>query len=104
MFPAQQDAVNASTYDGAHLYVTLDEADQDKILELVRADGSGTYVRKNGLWEWVDPGVDNARVWDRVIIDMNANAIEAYDKLEVAGDERPLQPFLEFELKDGDVL
>lgn len=74
--------------EGAHLYLTLDENDNSIILELVRSDETGMYIRDNHEWAPIDPEADNDRVWDRVIVDVTPEAAEVFDRVQAAGEIR----------------
>lgn len=69
-----------STDSEAHLYFTLDDQDENQILELVKVDETGMYVRDNHQWVEIDPDADNERVWDRVILDVTPDAVPAFDQ------------------------
>lgn len=102
-FPAQTESVNKSTYDGAHLYLTLDEDDQNLVLELVRSDEVGMYIRDNGTWVRIDPNADNPRVWDRVIVDVTDRAVDVYDIAESSNSPITATQFRKYELPEGDL-
>lgn len=64
-----------------HLYVTVKDDDENEILELVKSDPDGMFIRDNHEWLKIDPDADNDRVWDRVIFDVTPDAVDIFDKL-----------------------
>lgn len=68
-----------------HLYLTLDDTDPNNVLELVRVDSTGMYIRDNRQWVQINPDVDNPRVWDRQIVDVNLSGVDAFDNAEQLG-------------------
>ena len=69
-----------------HVYLTLDDNDENQVLELVKVDGVYMYIRDNGIWQPIDPEAENNRVWDRQIIDVDENkATRLFDQLEQVG-------------------
>lgn len=100
---APSDTVNAATYDGAHLYLTLDDDDPNAVLEFVRSDETGMYIRDNSQWVRIDPEADNDRVWDRVIIDVSERAVDVFDLAESSGAPITAAQFRKYEVREGDV-
>lgn len=97
MMPGSED-----DYSGQHLYLTLDEQDENRVLELVRVDGPDYYIRRDGEWLTIDPDEDNERVWDRVIVDVTPEAVTAYDQAEDADPVVRLDTFTAYEIPDED--
>lgn len=65
-----------------HYYLTLDDADENRVLELVWVSGPRYHIRDNGVWLPVDPDADNDRIWDKVIVDVTADAANEFDLAE----------------------
>ena len=59
-----------------HYYLTLDDADENRVLELVWVDGPRYFIRDNEMWMPVNPDADNDRIWDRVIVDVTEDAAQ----------------------------
>lgn len=78
-------AAGASVYESPHLYLTVSDDDENEVLELVRSDETGMYVRDDGSWVSIDPEADDPRVWDRIIIDVKETAVPVYDAAEAEG-------------------
>lgn len=76
---------SADVDNTSHLYLVLDDNDENLVLELVKVDGPTYYVRKNGTWAETDSGPDNERIWDHVIIDVTEEAAEIFDEAVAAG-------------------
>lgn len=64
-----------------HLYFTVRDEDPNEILELVKVDRDGMYIRDNHEWQEIDPDADNERVWDRVIHDVTPDVVDSFDQL-----------------------
>ena len=88
------------TYSGPHIYITLDEQDQNQVLELVRSDDDGMFIRDNESWVPINIEDDNPRVWDRVIVDLTENAVQAYDEAESEGKPITADMFTGYELPE----
>ncbi len=69
----------------AHIYITVADEDENQVLELVRNDEAGLFIRDNGEWVRINAEEDNQRVWDRILIDVLPEAAEVYDKAAAAG-------------------
>lgn len=82
----------------AHIYLTLDDEDENQVLELVLVDGPDYYIRQGGEWVQTDAEADNPRIWDRQIIDVEPAASAAYDAAEAAGEPITLDLFEDFEI------
>lgn len=84
-----------------HYYLTLDDADENHVLELVWVSGEHYHIRDNGTWFPVDPDAENDRIWDRVIVDVSADAAQEFD---LAERENPLditrEQFEDYELEE----
>lgn len=87
-------------YTDQHLYLTLDDDDENRVLEFVRVDGPAYYIRREGEWLPIDPDEDNERVWDRVIVDMLPSAIPVYDAAEEADPVISADTFKDYEILD----
>ena len=70
----------------AHIYLTVRDEDENSVLELVRSDESGMYVREDGDWTQINPEDDNERVWDRIIIDVTPEAVPVFDAADEQGE------------------
>jgi hypothetical protein len=77
-------AAGASTYASPHLYLTVSDQDENEVLELVRVDETGMYVRDAESWVPINPDDDNPRVWDRIIIDLTESAVPVFDSAETS--------------------
>jgi hypothetical protein len=81
----------------AHLYVTLDEADENKVLELVRVEGNAYFVRERSAWIEVDADDDDSIVWGRAE-DVSPDVLASYDESEADNggyaDFRDIEPFV----------
>lgn len=75
--PAEQTQRVAPLSKLVDYFVTLD--DSEKVLELVRTDASGMYVRSSGGWFKVDPDNDLPTIWDREIKDVTPAAVNIFD-------------------------
>lgn len=103
MSTAASEALPEQSATAAHVYLTLDEDNEDLVLELVKSDETGMYIRDNGTWWAIDPDADNPRVWDRVIIDVREDAAELFDKLEAEGTILAAR-FADYEINDEESL
>lgn len=88
-----------------HYYLTLDDADENHVLELVWVNGPRYFIRDNGTWVPIDPDAENDRVWDRVIVDVSPEAAEEFDLAEredVEGITR--EQFEDYEILEEDTV
>lgn len=70
-----------------HVYLTLDDNDENQVLELVKVDGPAMFIRDNGVWQRINPEDDNERVWDRQIIDVEEiEATQIFDAAQANGN------------------
>lgn len=98
-FAVNEPSVGSSTDDiamdpDAHLYLTVSDEDENQILELVRSDSQGVFMRDHGQWMIVPDEDNNQRMWDRIIIDVSPSIIPAYDEAE-NGDNSTVDMFKE---------
>ena len=85
-----------------HYYLTLDDADENSVRELVWVDGPNYFIRDGGTWLPVDPDDDNAPVWGQ-IVDVTADAADAFDKAETENPgDITLDLFEEYEILEED--
>lgn len=79
-------ADSAVLNDAPHIYLTVADEDENQVLELVKSDETGMYIRDNGEWMPINPDDDNPRVWDRILIDVTEDAAELYDSIAAKGE------------------
>lgn len=79
-------ADSAVLNDAPHIYLTVADEDENQVLELVKSDETGMYIRDNGTWMPINPDDDNPRVWDRILIDVTEDAAELYDSVAAKGE------------------
>lgn len=85
----------------AQMYLTLDDNDENIVLELVRVVGDGYFVRQDGGWQPTDSGPDNTRIWDHQIVDVGAQAAEEFDRAEAEDpDVIERARFADYEIPD----
>lgn len=91
-------------FDG-HYYLTLDDNDENVVLELVWVDGPNYYTRDGGMWLPFNPDIDNPRVWDRVIVDVTPEAAEEFDLAEREDpDNITREQFEDYEILEEDTV
>lgn len=83
---AAGDAASDALPTDSHIYLTVADEDENQVLELVRNDETGMYIRDNNEWVQIDADADNERVWDRIIIDVTPEAAAVYDAAAAAGE------------------
>lgn len=89
----------------AHVYLTLDDDDENIVLELVRVVGEAYFVRKNGAWEPTDSSPENDRIWDHQIVDMSPDAAAEYDRAESENaDLIERERFEDYEIPDEELV
>lgn len=98
-FAVDEPSSSSSTDDvsmdpDAHLYLTVADEDENQVLELIRSDSQGVFMRDHGQWMIVADEDDNPRVWDRVIIDVSPDAVLTYDEAQ-NGDNMTVDMFNE---------
>ena len=87
-----------------HYYLTLDDTDENRVLELVRVDGPYYFIRDNAVWIPVDPDADNDRIWDRVIIDVTPEASQEFDLAEREDAQNiTREQFEDYEILEEDI-
>lgn len=91
----------ASNSLAPHVYLTLDDGDENAVLELVKVAGPAMYIRDNGMWQPINIEDDNPRVWDRQIIDVEEEtAMQIYDSAEQEQGEITRDMFGDAEIPD----
>jgi hypothetical protein len=83
----------------AHLFLTVADEDENQVLELVRSDSQGIFIRDHGQWMMVADEDDNPRVWDRIIIDVNHDIVSAFDGADT-GDDVTVDMFKEYVIEE----
>ncbi len=97
------DTVVDQSFDQPHIYLTLDDTDENKVLELVKVDGENYYTREENIWAPFDPDADNPRVWDVQIVDVTEEAAEEFDAAAAENSEYiTREQFEDFEILDED--
>lgn len=81
------------------LYLTVSDDDENQVLELVRTDESGKYIRDGGKWWRLADNSENDRVWDRVIVEVDEPILAVYDDLQKQGPVT-VEDLEEFVLED----
>ena len=93
----------AENQSDGHYYLTLDDNDENRVLELVWVDGPNYYTRDREAWMPFDPDVDNPRVWDVQIVDVTPEAAEEFDTAEREDPENITREQLEdYEILEED--
>lgn len=85
-----------------HLFLTVDDDNEDLVLELVRSNVEGMFIRDRGQWMKINPDEDNERIWDRVIIDVRQTAIDAFDDIESTSGEVTVNQLRDHVISEGD--
>lgn len=62
--------------------------DDGNILELIKSDDEGVWVRENGDWILTDSNDPNDTIWDKEWLDVSEDAIKFWD--ESQNDEEPI--------------
>lgn len=82
---AIQDAALENVPDDAHIFLTVTDEDENEVLELVRSDETGMYIRDSAEWVPFNTDDDNPRVWDRILIDVTVDAAQIFDQAQKDG-------------------
>lgn len=94
----------AESQSDGHYYLTLDDTDENRVLELVWVDGPRYFLRDQGMWTPTDPDVENPRIWDRVIVDVTPEAAEEFDQAEREDpDNITREQFEDYEILEEDI-